>query len=86
MTKLSESTIKHQKAALKHQENKDDKRMKAWKKLPRIQQNVLLLGGIDSEGTGPTEITEKMLSVLGCSNDAQVEQYLNQCMPRNSMM
>ena len=86
MTKLSESMIVHQKAALKHQESKDDNRTKAWNKLLRIQQNVLLLGGIDPQGTVPTEITEEMLSVLGCSNGAQVKQYLKQCMPGNNMM
>ena len=86
MTKLSESMIEYQKATLKHQESKNDNRTKAWNKLPRIQQNVLLLGGIDSHGSVPSEITEEMLSVLGCSNGAQVEQYLKQCMPSNNMM
>ena len=62
--------IRHQEVALNRQENKGDDRLKIWKKLPR---NVLLLGGIDSDGVVPENITDEMLSVLGSSNGAQVE-------------
>ena len=73
MTKLSESTIKHQEAALKVQEEKSDSRIKAWRKLPKIQQDIILLGGVDEDGKVPEEPTEEMLSILGCQNGAQVE-------------
>ena len=73
MTKLSESIIKHQEAALKVQEEKSDSRIKAWRKLPKIQQDIILLGGVDEDGKVPEEPTEEMLSILGCQNGAQVE-------------
>ena len=73
MTKLSDSMIKHQEAALKSQEDKSDSRMKAWRRLPKIQQNVIVLAGVEEDGTVPDEPTEEMLSVLGCQNGAQVD-------------
>ena len=45
MTKLSDSMIAHQRAAIKNQEEKADSRIKAWRKLPKLQQNVILFGG-----------------------------------------
>ena len=78
MTKLSDSMIRHQEAALRNQEEKSDTRMKAWRRLPKIQQNIILLGGMEEDGTVPTDPTEEMYSVLGCQNGAQVEQYLRQ--------
>ena len=80
MTKLSASMIKHQEAVLKAQEENSDSRMKAWRRLPKIQQNVILLGGVEDDGTVPDEPTEEMLSILGCQNGAQVDQYLRQSM------
>ena len=85
MTKLSESIIEHQKSVLRMQEDKQDNRLKAWRKLPKIQQNVILFGGVADDGTVPTECTEEMLSVLGSQNGAQVEQYLRQTMPGHNM-
>jgi len=54
-------------------------------KLPKIQQNVILLGGVEEDGTVPKEYTEEMLSVLSSQNGAQVEQYLRQIMPGHNM-
>ena len=85
MTKLSASMIKHQEFALKSQEDKSDSRMKAWRRLPKIQQNVIVLAGVEEDGTVPKEPTEEMLSILGCQNGAQVDQYLRACMPGFNM-
>jgi hypothetical protein len=80
MTKLAESIMAHQEASLKHKEEKTDPRIKAWNRLPMIQRNVILLGGVEDDGTIPEEPTEEMLSILGCQNGAQVDQYLRQSM------
>ena len=64
----------------KHKEEKTDSRTKAWNRLPMIQRNVILLGGVEDDGTIPEEPTEEMLSILGCQNGAQVDQYLRQSM------
>lgn len=52
--------------------------MKAWRQLPKIQQTVIVLAGLEDNITVPTEPTEQMLSIRGCQNGAQVEQYLRQ--------
>ena len=80
MTKLAESIIVHQEASLKLKEEKTDQRTKAWSRLPMIQKNVILLGGVEEDGTIPGVPTEEMLAVLGCQNGAQVDQYLKQLM------
>ena len=80
MTKLSESMIKHQEAVIRSQEEKSDPKLKAWNKLPAIQQNIILLGGVDDSGTVPNSPTEEMLSILGCQNGVRVDQYLKQVM------
>ena len=85
MTKLSACMIKNQEAELRFKEEKSDNRLKAWKKLPKIQKNVLLLGGVEEYGTVPEETTKEMLSILGCQNGAQVEQYLRQSMQGHNM-
>ena len=85
MTKLSDSMIKHQEAAIKAQEEKSDSRIKAWRRLPQIQQNVILLAGVEEDGTVPKEPTEEMLSILGCQNGAQVDQFLKQSMQGYNM-
>ena len=85
MKKLSASMIKHQEAAIKAQEEKSDSRMKAWRRLPQIQQNVILLAGVEEDGTIPKEPTEEMLSILGCQNGAQVDQFLKQSMQGYNM-
>ena len=46
LTKLSMSIVKQQEAAIKNQEEKADTRLKSWRRLPKIQQNVIPLGGI----------------------------------------
>ena len=66
LTKFSMSIVKQQEAAIKNQEEKANNRLKSWRRLPRIQKNVILLGGIDENGNLPTEPTEEMLSILGC--------------------
>ena len=68
MTSLSKSMIAHQKATLKKQEEKDDNRTKSWRRLPLLQKNVILGGGVEEDGTLPTEATEEMMAILGCQN------------------
>lgn len=85
LAKLSESVIAHQKLALQAHEDKQDNRLKAWHKLPKIQQNVILFGGLEDGGSIPKEYTEEMFSVLGRKNGAQVEQYLMQTMSGHNM-
>ena len=58
MMKLSACMIKHQEAELRFKEEKSDTGLKAWKKLPKIQQNVLLFGGVEEDGNVPEECTE----------------------------
>ena len=76
MTKLLASIIKHQEATLKSQEEMWYSWMKAWCRLPKIQQSIILLAGVKDNSTFPDDPTEEMLSILGCQNDAQVELYL----------
>ena len=45
LTKLSECIAKQQEAATKAQDEKKDPMLKAWNKLPHIQNNIILLGG-----------------------------------------
>ena len=80
MTKLSEAMTRYQEASAKVQDTKADTRLKAWTKLPQVQKNIILLGGVREDGTYDKEVTEEMLSILGCSNGAQVDQYLKQVM------
>ena len=61
MTKLLTCMIKHQEAKLRFKEEKADNRLKTWKKLPRIRQKVLLLGG----GWKKTAVSQK-ISVRKC--------------------
>ena len=78
LAKLSECMTKHQEAVTRAQDEKKDSRLKAWNKLPNIQKNVILLGGVDDQGMVPEKPTDELLSILGCSNGAQVEQYVKQ--------
>ena len=80
MTKLSASMIKHQEASIKAQEEKPDGCLKVWRRLPKIQHNIITLDGVEEDGTVPEEPTEEMLSIIGCQNGAQVEQFLRQLM------
>ena len=66
MTKLSKSMTKYQEAAAKLQNEKSDVSLKHWNKLPQIQKNIILLGGIDEHNDVPTDPTEEMLAILGC--------------------
>ena len=59
--------------------------LKAWNKLPKIQHNVLLFGGVGEDGNIPEECTEEILSILSFQNGAQVEQYLCQSMQEHNM-
>ena len=85
MTKLSESMTKYQEAAARLQDEKSDVSLKHWNKLPQIQKNIILLGGIDENNDVPAEPTEEMLAILGCQNGAQVEQYLKQVMTGHNL-
>ena len=85
MTKLSETMVKYQETAARIQEEKTDVRLKSWNRIPQIQKDIILLGGITENSEVPTEPTEEMLSILGCQNGAQVEQYLRQVMIRHSI-
>ena len=58
MNKLSASMIGHQAATLKKQNEKNYTNFKAWHQLPRLQQQVILLGGVEEDGTVPEETTE----------------------------
>jgi hypothetical protein len=85
ITRLSDSMIKHQEATLKNQEEKADSRVKAWRRLPKITQNIILLAEIDENSDIPDTPTEDMFSILGCQNGAQVNQYLKQAMPGHNV-
>ena len=85
MMKLAESITKHNEVSQKWGEEKADPRLKAWRKLPKIQQNIIIYGGIEEDSSIPEEATEEMLSILGCQNGAQVEQYLRQSMKQFNM-
>lgn len=76
---------RYQEAAAKVQEVKVDSRLKAWNKLPWIQQHLILLAGADPSIVVPTEPTEEMLAILGCTNGAQVEHFLKQIMVRHNV-
>ena len=62
MTKLSEAMTRYQEASVKVQDTKADTRLKAWAKLPQVQKNIILLGGVKEDGTYDKEVTEEMLS------------------------
>ena len=81
ITKLSDTMIAHQEAALKNQEEKADSRLKAWRKVPKLQQNVILLGGVEENGVIPSTPTEEFYAIIGCQNGVQVDQFLHQAMP-----
>ena len=85
MTNLATSLTRYQEATIKAQEGKSDNRLKAWKRIPKIQQDIILFGGIDEQGDVPSEPTEEMMTILGCQNGAQVEQYLRQHMSSHNM-
>ena len=53
---------------MKAQEEKGDYRVKAWKNLPKIQQDIILMGGIEEDDAIPQMATDEMLAILGCSN------------------
>ena len=57
MMNLSRSVIKQQKAALKKQEEKDDSRLKSWRRMPNVQKNVILCGSVEEDGNIPKEAT-----------------------------
>lgn len=80
ITKLSDCMIQQHKAVIKSHEDKADLRLKAWKRLPKLQKNVILLGGIDNDLQVPDSPTKEMYSIMGCQNGAQVEEYLQQSM------
>jgi hypothetical protein len=85
MTKLADSIVVTQEAALAASKSKDDPLLKAWKKLSRLSQNIIILGGVDVDGTIPKEPTEEMLSILSSHNGAEVQTYLMRCMKQNNV-
>ena len=70
MTKLSEAMTRYQEASAKVQDSKADIRLKAWMIIPQVQKNSILLGGVKDDVTYKKDVTEYMLSILGCSNGA----------------
>ena len=62
MIKLSESMTHYQEAAVIIQETKVNLRLKAWGKLLRIQQNIILLAREGEDTITPKELTEKILA------------------------
>ena len=71
---------KYQEVSAKVQETRADTRLKARAKLPQVQKNIILLGAVEEDGTNDEKITEEMLSIMGYSNWAQVDQYFKQVM------
>jgi len=61
MIKLWDSMIKHQEASRNSQEEKSDSCLKAWRRLPKIQENVIVLSGVEDDETVPEEPTEEMV-------------------------
>ena len=80
VTKLANDMIKHHEVQLRSQEEKGDSRVKAWKKLPIMQRDVILLGGIEEDDIILKVTTDEMLAMLGYHNAPQVDQYLRQSM------
>ena len=83
--RLANSIIKHQESQLRAQEEKGDFRMKARKKLLKIQQDIIMLDNIEEDGTIPRIATDLMLAILGCLNGPQVDQYFRQSMQSHNM-
>ena len=77
--------IRYQEAVLISQEEKGDKQLKAWCRLPKIQQNVIVLTGVEDNGKVPEEPTEEMLFITVFQNGVQIKQYLRTCMPCHNM-
>ena len=77
--------VRYQEATLKSQKEHDGRRLKAWRKFPSIQQNIILLAGIDSEENIPEKATEEVMSILGCQHGPQMEQLLRQVMNEHNM-
>ena len=59
-TKLAENKVAHQEAALKQREEKSDTRMKAWNRLSQIKKKVILLTGVEEDGTIQQDPTKEM--------------------------
>ena len=66
MTELPTSMITYQAAAIKKQDEKNEFSLNVWRRLPKIQQQVILLGGVEEGGTVPQERTEEMAAIIGC--------------------
>ena len=80
ITKLSASLVKTQERSIELQKEKDDPKIKAWKKVALRHKNVILLAGIDEHGDVPLDPTDELLTVLTISNGADACQYLQSCM------
>ena len=76
LSKPSDSLNLYHQGAMKSQAEHDDSRLKSWQRLPKVQQNIILLGGVTDQGSIPSKLTEEMMSILGCQNGAQVDQFL----------
>ena len=85
MTKLADSIVETQEAALEATKSKDDPLMKAWKKLSKLSQNIIVMGGVEVDGTVPKEPTEEMLSIISSRNGAEVQTYLMRCMKHSNI-
>ena len=80
ITKLSASLVKTQERSIELQREKDDPKIKAWKRVAERHKNVILFAGIDEHGDIPTEPTDEILTILTSINGADACQYLQGCM------
>mmetsp|Transcript_4429 Transcript_4429/g.5653 ORF Transcript_4429/g.5653 Transcript_4429/m.5653 type:complete len:741 (+) Transcript_4429:65-2287(+) len=85
MNKLADSMTTQQETQQRLQEEKNDTRLKAWRKLPTVQKSIILGAGINRQHQIPEEPTEELLIMMGVSNGAQVGQYLQHLMPEHNI-
>ena len=72
MTNLSNSMIRLQEAKLDVKKEKEDPRIKAWKKILTMQQNLILNSGVNEQGLVNTDPTDKCISIISTTKGAQV--------------
>ena len=59
--------------------------MKVRNKLNRIQKNYISLEGVEVDGIVPSKVIEEMLSIVGCQDGAQLDQYLKKIVAGNNI-
>ena len=77
--------MEQHKLYLKAQEEKEDTGKRAWKLLPNIQKNMIIGAGMKSDGTISDELSDHLMTILGCLNGAQVKQYVDTILSENNM-